>query len=163
MGEEEVGFEAVVDVGPLAICVVDNPVRGEALDWLTKVLKGEIRCVVPFSSVMGAHIVATRYLGANPGEVAYRLGLLVGVGKVLWFSDLSLSRVRRVFSLVEKYGVDSWDGYLLTVMEDFDIHQIYTFDLEDFGNIVGVKPLLPISQKAFQEFMRWVESKSGGG
>ena len=160
MGKEEIGFEAVVDVGPLAVCVVDNPVRDEALDWLTEVLRGEIRCVVPFSSVMGAHIVATSYLGADPCEVAYRLGLLVGVGEVLWFSDLSLNRVRRAFSLVERYGVDSWDGYLLTVMEDFDIHKIYTFDLEDFGKISGVKALLPISRKSFQKFMKWVKNRA---
>ena len=44
-------------------------------------------------------------------------------------------------------------------MEDFDIHKIYTFDLEDFGKISGVKALLPISRKSFQKFMKWVKNK----
>jgi len=157
MGKEEVRFEAVVDVGPLAVCVVDNPVRNEALDWLTKVLRREIRCVVLFSSVMGAHIVATSYLGADPSEVAYRLGLLVGVSEVLWFSNLNLNRVRRALSFVEKYGMDSWDGYLLTVMEDFDIHEIYTFDLEDFGRISDVRPFIADFSEIFSKIYEMSE------
>jgi len=62
-------------------------------------------------------------------------------------------------SFDEEFSSRDVDDVIRFLREDFDIHQIHTFDLEDFGKISGVKCLLPISRKSFQKFMKWVENK----
>lgn len=156
MGGEKVGFEAIVDVGPIALAIVENPAQAEVLDWLSRVLRGEIRCVIPTSTIMGAFIVATNYLRADPMDVASKLFKLVGVGDVLWFSDLSVERVKRSMEVARDYGIDSWDAYIITIMKDLGLGVVYTLDEGDFSKVAGIKVVNPVSRENFHKFQEWL-------
>ena len=159
MGRKEARYEAIADVGPIALAVVENPAQADALDWLNKVLKGEIRCVIPLSSIMGAFIIAVHYLRARPDDVADRLYSLAGIGEALWFSDLSLNRVKRSMNIARNYLIDSWDAYLVTIMHDLRLRIVYTTDVNNFAKIKGIEPINPITEEKFIELQRWLKSR----
>ena len=145
---------------PIALAIVKNPAQEDALEWLDRVLKGEIKCVIPLTTIMGAFIVAVHYLGAIPREVAHRLELLVGVGKALWYADISIDRVKKSMRVASLYSIDSWDAYLVSIMRDLKLTIVYTTDVKDFEKIEGLKPTNPISAKKFQELQKWLRSKT---
>ncbi len=159
MGRKEARYKAIADVGPIALAIVENPAQNDALKWLNKVLKGEIRCVIPLSSIMGAFIVAVHYLRARPDDVADKLYSLVGIGEALWFSDLSLNRVRRSMRIAKNYLIDSWDAYLVTIMHDLGLRIVYTTDVNDFAKIEEIEPINPITEEKFAKLQKWLESR----
>jgi len=78
VGKEEDRYDSIADVGPIALAIVKNPAQEDAPDWLSSVLRGEIKCVIPLTTIMGAFIVAVHHVGARPKDAAHRLELLVG-------------------------------------------------------------------------------------
>ena len=158
MGKKEVRYDSIADVGPIALAIVKNPAQEEALEWLNKVLKGEIMCVVPLTVIMGAFIVAVHYLGARPGDVAHKLELLTGVGKALWYSDISVEKVKESMKIARLYSIDSWDAYIVSIMRELDLHTVYTTDISDFTKIGGIQAVNPISPEKFQELKEWLSS-----
>ena len=160
MGKKETRYDSIADVGPIALAIVRNPAQEEALEWLNRVLKGEIKCVIPLTTIMGAFIVAVHYLGAKPKEVAHRLELLVGVGKALWYADISVDRVKKSMRIASLYSIDSWDSYLVSIMRDLNLTIVYTTDVRNFEKIEGIKPVNPIPAKKFQELQEWLKSKA---
>lgn len=160
MGKKEIRYDSIADVGPIALAIVNNPAREDALEWLNKVLKGEIKCVIPLSTIIGAFIVAVHYLGAKPREVAQRLELLVGVGKALWYADIDIDRVKESMRIAAMYSMDSWDAYLVSIMRDLGLHIVYTVDVDDFIEVENIQAVNPISEEKFRELQEWLKSKS---
>ena len=54
MGDEEIRFEAIMDVGPIVGSHTKNPAQEEALSFLKNVLSGKILCLIPTSVFMSA-------------------------------------------------------------------------------------------------------------
>jgi len=159
MGKKETRYNAIADVGPIALAIVRNPAQEDALDWLTKILRGEIGCVIPLTTIMGAFIVSVNYLGAKPCDVAERLKMLVGAGKVFWYSEISVDIVKRVMKIAQSYSIDSWDAYLVWIMKKLNLEIIYTIDTSDFKKIEDIKPINPISPEKFKELQEWLRTR----
>ena len=43
--------------------------------------------------------------------------------KINWIPDISKDKVKRAINHAVYYNFESWDGYLLSLMEDYDIKQ----------------------------------------
>lgn len=63
---------------------------------------------------------------------------MIGARKIFWIEDITKDRVKRALTHAAYYKFESWDGYLLALMEDFGIKLIFTID-EKFKRVGWIK------------------------
>ena len=148
MDEEKVRFETIMDVGPIVISHTKNPVQGEALSFLHRVLRLDILCLIPLSTFLGAYLVMTKYLRVNRYEASKTLIKTLSYDLPIYYEDMPKDIVVKALKDSAQYNVESWDSYIAHVAKVFRIEVVYTLDVDDFRKFSWLEPKLPIKKKA---------------
>ncbi len=156
-------IRALLDVGVLVLAIEkNNPVRAKYLDILTKSIRGDIISYIPFNVILGAYHVLTKVFKVNGRGVRNKLFALMRCKKIKWITSISFDEVKRAIEYATIYNFESWDGFILTIMRDFDIPIIYTID-EDFLKVkdIEVRGLLnPKEKDALNNYIESLKKKS---
>ena len=148
-------FEGVVDVGIIVIAHVMNPARDEAIDFLKRVLTGDIRAIIPTSAFLGAYHILTRYLRVPRLDAKKSLVQTLEIEAPMFYEDIKVEQVIDGLDLASVYNIESWDGYLISLAQEFDAYIIFTID-RDFRKIPGFSVVNPISDKLMEEYHQWL-------
>jgi len=151
-----------MDVGPIIISHVKNPVQEEGLQFLKDVLKGKILCLIPVSVFLGAYIIMTKYLRVRRDEAKNALRKTLSLNLDIFYEDIPKNIVLDALEDASKYKISSWDAYIAQIAKIHQIRIVYTLDLENFEKIPWLKPLLPISTEAFMQYQKWVRKITTG-
>jgi predicted nucleic acid-binding protein len=60
--------------------------------------------------------------------------------------------------LAEKYQIGSWDGYIVSLMEEENLSVIYTLDLADFSKIEWINAVNPIDATEYDAYQNWLKT-----
>jgi len=92
---------------------------------------------------------------ADKEECRNKIFSLMEAKKINWIPDISKDKVKRAINHAAYYNFESWDGYLLSLMEDYDIKTIYTID-EDFKNISKIQVLGLLTKEEEQKLNNYL-------
>lgn len=149
-----------MDVGIIVLSHCKNPAQKSSLNFLNKVLRLEIPCLIPISTMIGAYHILTNYLKIKPENARLTLSNTLLFKKPIFLEDLNLKIARRALEFAEKYNFESWDGYLLALMEKKDLSVIYTLDIHDFSKVEWISAINPIDDMEYQAYQKWIKELS---
>lgn len=86
-------------------------------------MQGEIIAYIPYTVVLGTCHVLVEVFYADKEECRNKIFSLMEAKKINWISDISKDKVKRAKNHAVYYNFESWDGYLLSLMEDYDVKQ----------------------------------------
>jgi len=141
--------KAILDVGIIVLAIEkNNPVRSKYLGILEDCIKGRIVSYIPLTVILGAYHVLVKVFKADRNITRNKLLSLMQAKKIRWIPEISSNVTKRAIEYASVYDFESWDGYLLALMRDFDIPVIYTID-EDFQRVndIEVEGLLNQEEK----------------
>lgn len=122
------GYEAIVDVGIIVVAHFKNPLEEEALKLLKKILLFKIRALIPLSSFLGASLIMTKYLKLPLKDVNDKLRETLKINSPAFYEDLKKYDVIKALENSTYYRIESWDAYLLSLAEKFNINIILSID-----------------------------------
>ncbi|MEX2707010.1 MAG: type II toxin-antitoxin system VapC family toxin [Candidatus Freyrarchaeum guaymaensis] len=152
------GIEGVVDVGLIVLSHCENPAKGEALDFLEKVLLGEQYCIIPLAAFIGAYHILTRYLRVNRDGAKQELLKTLSFDLEIFYHDVTRDEVIESLVLASEFSVEGWDGYLINVARRFETNNIYTIDRR-LVKVPSVNVIIPISEKVLRAYHIWVKER----
>ncbi len=122
------GYEAIVDVGVIVVAHFKNPLEEDALKLLKRILSFELRALIPLSLFLGASLIMTKYLRLPFKDVNDKLRETLRVSSPAFYEDLKKDDVIRALENSAYYRVESWDAYLLSLAEKFNVNIILSID-----------------------------------
>ena len=155
------GFaEGVVDVSILLLTIFDNPLKGEAVEFIAELLSGRRRAVIPLATLLGAYHIATRYLRV-PRLTAKKIleGILRTRSPTL-HPHLTVELSLDSLDYAASYGIESWDGFLISLSRSLGAKIIYSLD-EELAKVKEISVLNPFSREKVAEYRRWMREKLG--
>jgi len=159
LDEKKIRFEAIMDVGPIVITHTKNPVQNEALEFLHKVLRLDVLCLIPLSVFLGAYLVMTKYLRVNRFEATKALVKTLSYDLPIYYEDIPRGIVIKALEDSAQLNVESWDAYIANVAKNFRIGIVYTLDVDDFQKFSWLKPKLPIKEESLKIYHDWIKKK----
>lgn len=157
--EKSERYDATIDVGIIAIALIENPAQNDALSVLEDALRERIKVLIPLSVILGAYHVLVEVYRSDEKEVTNRLLNLLKARKIMWYETIKKDRVDPILEMASEKHVESWDAYLISIMEDFGIKTIYTTDLKDFSKFPQFDSINPISEENWDKYTKWFEEK----
>ena len=153
--------EGVVDVSIVVPSCFENPLKEEAIEFLTSVLRQEVRAKVPVTCVLGAYHIATRYLRAPRKPVRDVLVGLLETYSPAFFPDVPPRLAVEALTYAADFSVESWDGYLVAVAEYLGISIIYSLDKELGVRVPSIKVVSPFSEDKVKEYHEYLSRLRG--
>ena len=162
MGIERVGSSkawalGIVDIGPVVLSHCENPAKDEAIDFIKKVISGEINAIIPLTAFIGAYHVMTRYLRINCKEVADELLTTLELRSPVFFGDLSIDETISAIRSAFNFNINGWDGYLVALAEKIGASIIYTID-KKLTKVKHLSIIIPISEKTLRIYHDWLSA-----
>lgn len=155
--ENDARYDAAIDVNIVAIALVENPAQDDALSLLQKALKNRIKVLIPTTVILGAYLVLTRYYRTEKKAVAYRLTQLAKSKNIKWHEIVKRDSIDYILKMASQNKIDSWDAYLISIMEDHKIKTLYTTDTRSFSKFSWLNPVNPISKENWKAYNKWLE------
>lgn len=154
--------EGVVDTGIIAVAHFENPAQMSTVDFLSRILAGEARCIVPTSMFLGAYHIMTRYIGVE-GVTAFRvLTKTLETRSPALYTDVSIDLVVDALTYANGYRVESWDGYVVALAKTFNAPIIYSIDKVLAKRVREIKVVNPIPEEEFKTYNTWLREKLEG-
>lgn len=150
-------IKGIVDVGIIVVAHVDNPARIEALNFLKKVLLWEIKAIVPTSTFLGGYYILTKYLRVPRLMAKRSLTRTLEVKTPAFYEDVKVETVIDALEYSATYNIESWDGYLISLANNFNADIIYSID-KDFEKVPGITLVNPISKEKMKEYYEWIST-----
>ena len=151
-----VSIDGVVDVGLIVVSHFENPIKPYALNFLRKVLRFEIRAIIPTTAFIGAYHILTNYLKAPRKTVGDLLKKTLSIKSKAIYEDVSRDAAIEAIDYAVIYRVESWDGYLIALAKKFGASIFYTLDnkLEKVEEITVINPIPWSEMEKYHEFIR---------
>ena len=157
---EEAGpVEGVMDTGPVAIAHFENPARRAASHFLGRVLRWQVRCLIPTSAFLGAYHVLTEYLGVDRVAAYKALAKTLDTRSPAIYQDITIDLALDALTYASGYQVESWDGYIISLAKTFGASIIYTVDRELAKKVKEVEAINPIPPDLFAEYNHWLRRR----
>ena len=118
----------------------------------------EIPCFIPISAIIGAYHILINYLKIAPQDAKNALSNTLQFKKPIFIENLPLNLAKRALILAEKYLIGSWDGYIVSLMEEENLSVIYTLDLADFSKIEWINAVNPIDATEYDAYQNWLKT-----
>ncbi|MGQ4834178.1 MAG: type II toxin-antitoxin system VapC family toxin [Candidatus Asgardarchaeia archaeon] len=162
MGIERVGVSkawalGIVDVGPIVLSHCENPAKNEAIDFIERVILGEINAVIPLTTFIGAYHIMTRYLRINREKAANELLATLELRSPVFLGDLSIDETISAIRNAFNFNIDGWDGYLVTLAEKIGASIIYTID-KKLAKVKHLSIVTPISEHTLKIYHDWLSA-----
>jgi len=149
-------ISGIVDVGIIVISHFDNPARIDALKFLKKVLKQEIRAIIPVTAFIGAYHIMVNYLGIPRKTARDALTMTLNTRSPALHQDITIDDAIESLDIASIYNVESWDGYLVALAHKFNCNIIYSIDrsLSRVEEIIVINPIPEDKMAEYHEFIR---------
>ena len=152
-------IEGVIDTGVVVIAHFKNPAMEEAFKFLSDALTWRRRILIPVSTIMGAYHVMTEYLGVTKVSACKALTKTLETRSPAFYEDISVDSALDALTYALAYKVESWDGYMIHLAKVHGAPVIYSIDRELAEKAVEVTVLNPIPNRAFEEYIHWIEER----
>lgn len=149
----------IVDVGIIAIAHFKNPAREKAFKFLSKVLRGEKKCLVPLTTFLGAYHVMTEYLGVIRTQAERALRKTVETRSPSFYESVGHENVLDALSSACDYNIESWDGYIISLAREYEASLIYTIDEKMDPETEEIEAVNPIPADVFSEYQEWLQKR----
>ena len=162
MGTQGVGINkawalGIVDVGPIVLSHCENPAKAEAIEFITKVLTGEVNAVIPLTTFIGAYHIMTRHLRIKRKDVAEELLKTLQLRSPTFIGDISIDSCISAIRHASEFNIASWDGYIITLAENMGASIIYTID-QKLAKVKHINIVIPISRDTLIAYHEWVKT-----
>ena len=81
--------------------------------------------------------------------------------KPIFIEDINKNLAKRALELAEKSRFESWDEYLISLMEQKNISIVYTLDISDFSKLNWITAINPLDEKEYHEYQQWLKNLRG--
>jgi len=154
--ESLVQVEGVVDVGVIVPLCFDNPLREDALDFVSDILSQKRRAVIPITSVVGAYHIATRYLKVPKVTVKKILEGLLRTRSPALYPQVTVELALDALDYATVYTIESWDGYLISLARSLNALFVFSLDeeLNKIREVTVVNPFPKEKVNAYHRFIR---------
>lgn len=155
---EETGpIEGIIDTGIVTIAHFDNPAKKSAIDFLSKILRWERKCIIPTSSLLGAYHIMTEYIGVERVTAHRALIKTLELRSPALYEDISIELTIDAITHASGYRIESWDGYIIALSKLFNAPIIYSIDKELMRKVKEVKVINPIPPEEFEKYNEWLK------
>jgi len=149
------GYEALIDVGIVAIAHFRNPAQKHAAQLLLDPITLKRRILIPVSTYLGAYIVMTRYLRLKKEKVAKALLKTLSLESPAFYENVPKTIAEKSILSATDLGVSSWDAYLLELARELGIGKVYTVDMELAKMAKDIEIVNPIPKKIMDEYHKY--------
>ncbi len=155
-GENSAYTNGVVDVGILVPTCFDNPLKEHSTAFLTDVLTQKKQAAIPITAIIGAYHVATRYLRVPRMTVKKILGGILRTGSPALYPHVSPQVAQDALDYASTYGIESWDGYLISLARSLGSTVVFSLDeeLQKVREITVVNPFPQKDVELYHEFLK---------
>jgi predicted nucleic acid-binding protein len=160
--EKDWPVEGIVDTGIVVISHFDNPAKDEALEFVADVLGLKRKCLIPTSAFLGAYHIMTEYLGVDRVPACRALSKSLRIGSPALHQDIPIEITEESLAYASGYGIESWDGYLVSLAKAYGASVIYTIDKEMGRKVKDLAITNPLSGDTFREYNAWIERRLRG-
>jgi len=147
--------EGVLDVGVLVPLCFENPLKEEAVHFVSDVLTLKKPAVIPLTALLGAYHIVTRYLKVPPIQVKKVLLGLLETDSPAVYPLVSSDMVSDAIDYATAYNIESWDGYLISLSIKLGSSIIYSID-EDLSKVREVTVVNPFSTTKVKEYHSFI-------
>ena len=152
-------IEAIVDTGITVIAHFENPAQGIAVNLLSQVLKGERRCLIPTSTLLGAYHIMTEYLGVEKVSAYKALTRTLETRSPALYQDISIDQAIDALTYANGYHIESWDGYIIALAKEMNAPMIYSLDEKLATKIKEVHVVNPIPEEEYKSYNQWLRQR----
>jgi len=149
--ESSVYPDGVTDVSIVVPSCFENPLREESVGFLADVLLLRRRAALPVAAVLGAYHIVTRYLGVPRVAAKAALAGLLRTASPALYPHVTPEVASDALDYASAYGVESWDGYLLSLARSFGTSVVYSLD-EELKKVKEVTVVNPFSAAKTKEY-----------
>ncbi|MBS7248368.1 MAG: type II toxin-antitoxin system VapC family toxin [Candidatus Jordarchaeales archaeon] len=148
--------EGIVDVGILVVAIFENPLKEQAVKFLSDVLRQKKRAAIPLTTVLGAYHIATRYLKLKRINVKHVLDKLLTTRSPALYPNITPELASRALDLATYYNIESWDGYIVALAKNIGNSIIYSLDkeLEKTREVTVINPFPEHLTKQYHNFVK---------
>ncbi len=147
----------VVDVSIVVPACFENPLKEEAIDFLSAVLVQEVPAKIPVTAILGAYHIATRYIRAPREAVKNVLSSLLRTRSPAFFPDVSPYLAIEALRYAADFHIESWDGYLVALALFLGTNTIYSLDKE-LSRVSHVRVVIPFPEDKIREYHEYISA-----
>ena len=148
--------EGVIDVNIIVPACFDNPLKEDAIAFLSEVLTGKRDVAIPLSTIIGAYHIATRYLKASRINVRRVLDGMLETRSNALYRDLSVNTVSDALDYASVYNIESWDGVLIAISRSHGSRIVYTLDKE-LGKVSDITTVNPFNEEQVKAYHNYIQ------
>lgn len=152
--------DGVVDVSIIVPACFDNPLKESSIGFLSQVLTQRKSVVIPYSAIIGAYHIATRYLKAPRINVRRVLDGMLRTGSPALCGEVSNKMVSDALEYATVYDIESWDGVLVALCRSLGSSIIYSLDRE-LSKIREATVVNPFSEHLVKEYHDYIQESIG--
>ena len=150
--------EGVLDVGIIVPACFDNPLRQASVEFISDVLTQKRNAVLPVPAVIGAYHIVTRYLRVPKVAVKRVLeGILITKSPALCTS-VQPEVAAEALDYAAAYGIESWDGYLISLARSLGAPVVYSLD-QELAKVKEVTVVNPFPSEDVRQYHKFLEGK----
>jgi len=150
-------ISGVVDVSILVMSHFENPAKIPSLNFIKKVLRSEIRAIIPTTAFLGAYHILTRYLKVPKKEARDAIVLTLSTKSKAIYEDVSIMDSINAIDHAAIYGIESWDGYLVSLAKKFGARIIYTID-KHLQKVEGIHVVNPVPEDVLNKYHQFIKN-----
>jgi predicted nucleic acid-binding protein len=150
--------DGVIDVGVIVVSLFENPLRGEAVRFLSDVLLQRKRATIPLTAVLGAYHIAVRYLRLPAVEVKSMLVGMLKTRSPAFYPYVFLDDVIEAVEYATHYRIESWDGYLVRLSKSIGNNIVYTLD-EELRRVKDLVVINPFPEDLVRQYHEYIKRK----
>ena len=150
--------DGVVDVSILVPATFDNPLKGDAVEFIAEILSGRRKAIIPTAIILGAYHIATRYLRVPRLIVRKVLEGILRTRSPALYPNLTVDLALDSLDYAAHYGIESWDGFLIALSRSLGSGVIYTLD-EELAKVKEISIINPFPREKVAEYHRWIEER----
>ncbi len=149
-------INGVVDVGIIVIGHFNNPAKVDALRFLRKVLKQDVRALIPVTTFIGAYHIMVNYLGVSRKSAKDALTETLNTRSPAFYQDVSIDDAIESLDVASIYNVESWDGYLVALAQKYNCNIIFSID-KKLSCVEGITIINPIPEDKMREYHEFIK------
>ena len=150
--------DGVADVSIIVPLCFENPLTAEAHEFVLDILSRRKKVALPTSTLIGAYHICTSYLGVPRLVVKRILDSILASESTALFPLISTEIAEEALEYASVYGVEAWDGCLVSIARSFGSSVVYSMD-EDLSKVKEVSVLNPFSDEKVRRYHKHIESR----
>ena len=150
-------IDGVVDVSIIIPMCFDNPLKNDAVGYISDILVQKRKTIIPITSLIGAYHIATRYLRIPRLTVKKILDGLLRTRSLALYPHVTIALAIDALDYAAAWNIESWDGYLIALARNLGTTTIYTLDKE-MSEIKEIMAINPFPEEKVREYHNFVKN-----